>query len=912
MKAIIKSALSIVVDVGEGQNGMHFLDAFINKLKIIYDGLVNDLRDSFIHFEEGVKELKCMQESTESETSSSTQVPTINLSQSCRMRFKLAGEKAKETFEIDSSSTEEKIKASKIRIASAILERLDNCGQAARYFMFCLKDLNSLIVAGKKAKSHNYMGTKDLHKIIDINVALANFIFNHTNKRMPVLEWPQIQYKGQLIHPFYYKKIEENMTTSLPWYSAHFTKNTDLFNEEMVVNKEGELLIFDGNELQKFNNKTEVFETWCTFQRSDVQNRQVKCMNVDENGVVYLLLGCKDKSHSDYTLLLCLEDKIVQKCSLSFPEEIQFSKIFLAVAPNGNIIIAVKKNQNYVMHVCDSKGNLNTPFVAKGKRKPIDDEMKYLSISSDDNIVILTYKSPKTYRIIISTMDGKFVKKKKFQPHKDEIHSYNQVIYTPVTNSVIGFFFDNSELVIETYSVQTEEFMLPIILINRGYDSEIFDASLRIVQHAGENVALVSRKNGVARFIIGNHRCEDVDKTLKWKNMELKTDLDSVPGVEKENLSSNANTSSTALINSKPSESSDATGENNRHQDDTKQETSSSNTSTLATTFINLETSDTESAVGLIHQLSTVCNLETTYSELPNHVRRKVEERLNKEHEILKNDWRSLYKVLKLPEGGEDTIAEKFSDNPTRYVLKTWFDSDGQHANVKALLLALKECKQGGLVHEIERVLDVKLPDQVPQNTVDGIRDMQLNENEKRTALRFVKEIRGKLKAELINQLNQVSVDVLSEIATKILEVRCYVVDSTDFMDKLKDKKIRFLFRELRREDQTRDVALWMRNKFPVGSTGPVKCDDNVKTENMNYGVRKEVTEHLSLQDWEILASHRDIDLKKLDIGMIKIRSADNPAEAVISRWEAMNNSSVGMMYDLLVDCKFYTIADRL
>ena len=135
MEAIIKSALSIVVDFEEGRNGMHFLDAFIGKLKIIYDKLVNDLRYSFIHFEERVKELKRMQESKESETSSSTLVPTINLSQSCRTRFKLAGEKAKETFENDLSSTEEKIKASKIRIASAIPERLDNCGQATTDFM---------------------------------------------------------------------------------------------------------------------------------------------------------------------------------------------------------------------------------------------------------------------------------------------------------------------------------------------------------------------------------------------------------------------------------------------------------------------------------------------------------------------------------------------------------------------------------------------------------------------------------------------------------------------------------------------------------------------------------------------------------------------------------------------------------
>ncbi|XP_046844973.1 uncharacterized protein LOC124438807 isoform X2 [Xenia sp. Carnegie-2017] len=757
MEAIIKSALSIVVDVGEGRNGMHFLDAFIDKLKETYDKLKetydklketydkpeNDLRQSFIHFQIGVEELKRIQESTANETSSSTQVTTIKLSQQCQMRFKLAGEKAKKTFENDSSSTEEKIKASKIRIASAILEHSDNCGLATRDFMLCLKDLNSSIFAGIKAKTHNYIVTEVLDIVIDINLALANFIFKHTNKRMSVLKWPQIQYNGQLVHPFYFKKVEQNTTTSLPWYSAHFTKNTDLFNEEMVVNKEGELLIFDGNELQKFNSKTEVFETWCTFQRSDVQNRQVRCMNVDENGVVYVLLGCKDKSNSDYTLLLCLEDKIVQKCSLSFPEVIQVSKIFLAVAPNSNIIIAVatvKKDQNYIMmHVCDSKGNLNKPFVAKGKRKPIDDEMKYLSISSDDNIVILTYKSPKTYRIIISTMDGKFVKKKKFQPHKDEINSYKEVIYTPVSNSVTGFFFDKSKLVIETYSVETEKFNLPIILINTGYDSEIFDASLRIVHHAGENVALVCRKKSVVRFIIGNRSCGDVDSTLKWMNMEVKTDLDSVPGVKKENSSSKANTSSTAFINSEPSEHSDAAEENNCHQDDRKQETSSSNTSTSATTLINSERSDTESAVGLTNKLSTVCNLETTYSEIPNHVQRKLEERLNKGDELLENDWKSLYKVLKFPESKEVMIAEKFSDNPTRYMLKTWFKRDGQHANVKALLLALKECNQGGLAYEIERDLDVKLPHKVQQNTVPLMvqqntvndRDVSLSQNNK-------------------------------------------------------------------------------------------------------------------------------------------------------------------------------------
>ncbi|XP_046843866.1 uncharacterized protein LOC124437949 [Xenia sp. Carnegie-2017] len=133
----------------------------------------------------------------------------------------------------------------------------------------------------------------------------------------------------------------------------------------------------------------------------------------------------------------------------------------------------------------------------------------------------------------------------------------------------------------------------------------------------------------------------------------------------------------------------------------------------------------------LTGQTTAQFNLETTCSDLPDHVQRKLEERLNEGNELLENDCRSLYKAVNLPQGKENIIAEKFSGNPKRYVLDTWFDRDGQHANVRALLLALKECKQGGLAHEIEKDLDVKLPDQVPQDTVDGI--MQLNENEKRT-----------------------------------------------------------------------------------------------------------------------------------------------------------------------------------
>ena len=39
-------------------------------------------------------------------------------------------------------------------------------------------------------------------------------------------------------------------------------------------------------------------------------------------------------------------------------------------------------------------------------------------------------------------------------------------------------------------------------------------------------------------------------------------------------------------------------------------------------------------------QTTAQFNLETTCSDLPDHVQRKLEERLNKGNELLENDWR--------------------------------------------------------------------------------------------------------------------------------------------------------------------------------------------------------------------------------------------------------------------------------
>ena len=57
-------------------------------------------------------------------------------------------------------------------------------------------------------------------------------------------------------------------------------------------------------------------------------------------------------------------------------------------------------------------------------------------------------------------------------------------------------------------------------------------------------------------------------------------------------------------------------------------------------------------------------------------------------------------------------------------------------------------------------------------------------------------------------------------MATKIMGERCDVHDSIEFMEKLKENKIRFLFQELPLRRNSGNIDIWMRNIFLAGSTG--------------------------------------------------------------------------------------------
>ena len=152
-----------------------------------------------------------------------------------------------------------------------------------------------------------------------------------------------------------------------------------------------------------------------------------------------------------------------------------------------------------------------------------------MSISSCENIAILTNASGRFYQLIIFKLDKTFVKKMKFHPQVKGINAYTRVIYTPFDNTIKGFYFkeDKSQLVIETFSIETKRIKIKwsVMLMNTGYCSELFDGLFRLVHHANGKVALLSSER-IIYIIKGSSEHDAMKVNLEWKGIyKLKTDL---------------------------------------------------------------------------------------------------------------------------------------------------------------------------------------------------------------------------------------------------------------------------------------------------------------------------------------------------------------------------------------------------
>ncbi|CAB4017918.1 Hypothetical predicted protein [Paramuricea clavata] len=242
--------------------------------------------------------------------------------QSVAVEDALAGEEATRVFHNAALSTEERILASKVRIASGILEHLDRPEVAATDCLQYVRELHDMPAIKEIFSVHVGTGIKSWFKsgfkknsraeivetVTMINLILADFTSKFTKRRMAVFDWPMIECGKRVVHPIHFKNESapnvKEMQITPPWDTVVSDNDmlTGASNEGISVQKtlvlttEGDLIYFtdDRRSVQKLDTTTGKLQPYCLSPLEDNTEHSQPSgvfigIAIDDNDTVYVL-----------------------------------------------------------------------------------------------------------------------------------------------------------------------------------------------------------------------------------------------------------------------------------------------------------------------------------------------------------------------------------------------------------------------------------------------------------------------------------------------------------------------------------------------------------------------------------------------------------------------------------------------
>ena len=452
-------------------------------------------------------------------------------------QLKMAGEKAREAFHNSALSTEDRILASKIRIASGILEQFDDPELAVIDCLHYLKELHDMPAIQEIFSVDNKVGLKSWFKsgfkkdsraeivetVTTINLILAGFISKFTKQRMAVLDWPMIKCGTRLVHPIHdhchLPNLTRRMEITLPWdiLNIDFEEN-EVLPFTHALKKRGNLVCYTRCSLGpqvKIDKTTGKLQPYCrTGVRSQLKPhshtwnpdpRSVIDIAVDKDGTAYVLSGDEKFGYSLSTYTAVSVDH--------FP--LQFSIMYRA----GYSAIAVTKDKRIVIcqhvligseilkiYLCRTNGTLINSFAFDTSLISMTNyDLQFVSVSYDDKIIIATKTDnlilKNSYVARIFTEDGELQRSVKFRQSQGQKYGSN-ISYNKVTKSFIVYYkihddFNNKTF-IEYFSDQTGELQRSYVLYETNNSKEL--QTFNLVCHPNGALALVNHEPFYHRF----------------------------------------------------------------------------------------------------------------------------------------------------------------------------------------------------------------------------------------------------------------------------------------------------------------------------------------------------------------------------------------------------------------------------
>jgi hypothetical protein len=432
--------------------------------------------------------------------------------------FKEAGKEATRAFHNAALSTEERILASKVRIASGILLHLEDPEFAATDCLQYLRELHDMPAIKEIFSVQVKTGIKSLFKsgfkrdsraeivetVTMINLILADFISKFTTRRMAVFDWPMIECGKRVVHPIHCKEGSapnlKEMGITPPWDIVLSQK--DLFETTRALTTKGDLICFtdDRRGLQILDTTTGKLQPYCLSRLEDNTEHPQPSgefigIAIDDNDTVYVL---SRNDQDGYTLSVYSPDgRNTHHCSLEFLQGLStFRRI--TVTNNKNIVICFKHEDKIRVYLCNCKGKLISSELAHRIDARSYTTVESVSISCDNEIILPTMQLTDNLKysnaLYIFSADGQLKKTVKFRP-SEGMDFYSKLFYHQDTKNIIGHAkdFGDNKILIEYLSEQTAKLQLSYILYQTNIPENIFNFVL--AHHTNGALALVSRKH---------------------------------------------------------------------------------------------------------------------------------------------------------------------------------------------------------------------------------------------------------------------------------------------------------------------------------------------------------------------------------------------------------------------------------
>ena len=397
--------------------------------------------------------------------------------QSAKKSFEKARKLAMEAFYNTALSAEDRVMASKLRIASRILGCLDDPEAAIHDCLLYLKELQDLpavqamftvwrekrITSRLRARLTQRNRNVTVESIQAITGLLLNLTLQHTNMRTDCLNWPTINIGKEIYHPVQHQKeiMKKQYVQQDPWWfeTEIIYRHCAVTSTEKILSK---TLSKDSLKISNPKWKCSMFCTIPSENNGDILNI-ICCFAVDENDNVYIVIEIHSRRKNvptQYKLLKFDENgNPIANRALDIIEKLCSPQ--MTVTKNGKLVIYCDRIKS--MYICDSTNaekDCKFPLPLKNVHP---NDIKELSFTVSDQKEIIytfsTHSDDKSFTMHIVTMGGKLKHEAQAPAIIDWLFSIN-VVFNHGNKTILVSLFNYND-----YSSKCQCYSFPDILL---------------------------------------------------------------------------------------------------------------------------------------------------------------------------------------------------------------------------------------------------------------------------------------------------------------------------------------------------------------------------------------------------------------------------------------------------------------